>query len=116
MDAMSNGKNRLAAENALRKLNSELEDRVAARTTDLETSNKELEAFSYSVSHDLRAPLRHISGFMQLLRKQLKDHPDKETHRYVDVISDASNKMGKRFDDCLLYTSDAADEEDSVDL
>lgn len=74
----------------IRKLNQELTNRAA----ELESSNKELESFAYSVSHDLRAPLRHVVGFSELLQKQAASLLDDKSQRYINTILDSSKKNG----------------------
>jgi light-regulated signal transduction histidine kinase (bacteriophytochrome) len=73
-------------------------------TEQLSQQVAELDAFAYSVSHDLRAPLRHMSGFMKLLQQRLKDYPDVETLHYMDMISEASEKMGVLIDNLLNFS------------
>ena len=79
----------------------ELEDKVARRTSQLETVNKELEAFSYSVSHDLRAPLRHISGFSKMLEEELGATLGPDARHYLDRIQTGIQKMGLLVDELL---------------
>jgi PAS domain S-box-containing protein len=89
------------AEAEVRTLTAELEARVAQRTADLERANQNLEAFTYSVSHDLRAPLRGLSGFSEVLLEEYGDRLDEAGRGYAERIQAASEKMGTLIDDLL---------------
>lgn len=89
------------AEHEIRRLNIELEQRVAERTHQLETSNRELESFAYSVSHDLRTPLRNISGFSQVLVEDYADRLDEQAQDFLFRIRTAAQRMGLLIDDLL---------------
>ena len=86
-------------EDEIRKLNQKLANRAA----ELESSNKELESFAYSVSHDLRAPLRHVVGYSELLQKNSSSFDDK-SHRYIKTILEAAKRMGVLIDDLLAFS------------
>jgi PAS domain S-box-containing protein len=87
-------------EEEIQRLNQEL----AKRSTELETINKELEAFAYSVSHDLRAPLRHMAGFTELLQKKISSVVDQKSNHYIMMMLESAKRMGNLIDDLLAFS------------
>jgi light-regulated signal transduction histidine kinase (bacteriophytochrome) len=81
-----------------------LNQELAKRSTELEAINKELEAFAYSVSHDLRAPLRHMAGYTELLQKRASSVLDEKGHRYMAMMLESAKRMGTLIDDLLAFS------------
>jgi len=91
---------RALVEQKVNELNRQLEGKVSQ----ISDVNRELEAFSYSVSHDLRAPLRHISGFARKLEQHLGEHVDEKAAHYIEVISSSAQRMAQLIDDLLVFS------------
>ena len=106
-DDLSNARDRLQVEVEQRKQQEDeirkLNQRLANRAAELESTNKELESFAYSVSHDLRAPLRHVVGYSELLQKHSSSFDDKG-NRYIETILEAAKRMGVLIDDLLAFS------------
>ena len=95
---------RKQAQERIHQLNSELEQRVIERTAQLEAANKELEAFTYSVSHDLRAPLRAVDGFSQVVLEDYGPQLPEGCRQDLQTIRNGAQKMGKLIDDLLMFS------------
>jgi PAS domain S-box-containing protein len=100
LETNNNITERKRREDEIQGLNQEL----AKRSAELESINKELEAFAYSISHDLRAPLRHMAGFTELLQKKASSVVDEKSNHYMKMILDSAKRMGNLIDDLLAFS------------
>jgi signal transduction histidine kinase len=103
-DVDSERRERAEAETEVRSLNEQLEQRVMRRTEELTAVNQELETFAYSVSHDLRTPLRAIDGFSRMLARKYAESLDDEAQRIIQVVRDSTQKMSQLIDDILAFS------------
>jgi light-regulated signal transduction histidine kinase (bacteriophytochrome) len=95
------------SEEKLRRLNRELEHSLARQKAELEAANREIEAFSFSVSHDLRAPLRHIEGFVEILASAKAESLDEEAKHFLHIIADSTRRMSRLIEDLLTFSRTA---------
>jgi signal transduction histidine kinase len=95
---------RRSVEQEIRRLNATLEQRVSERTSELERSNRELDAFAYSVSHDLRAPLRAVDGFSRIVLEEYAQALPSEARRYLEIARSSAVKMGDLIDGLLTFS------------
>ena len=104
LEALEREQQRNQAEQKVHQLNAELEQRVLRRTAQLEDANKELEAFSYSISHDLRTPLRAMNGFAGRVLKEFGPQVPADARQYLERIRDGGQRMGALIDDLLAFS------------
>jgi PAS domain S-box-containing protein len=104
LEALERDQQRNEAEQKVRQLNAELEKRVIDRTSELEAANKELEAFSYSVSHDLRTPLRAVNGFAKMVLREFGANAPASARENLERIREGAQRMGELIDDLLAFS------------